>query len=172
MKEDFVDLSKFVDKKVAVYFADGSLPRTGIIEKKSVGRHCYSFGRFLYDREGHELANSHYNIVGIQEIQETTMAPELENQLKSIPEHNRIQLFSFGSNTAKLFTLVEHFQHLMDQGWEELEISTPKGVEVGELAFFSVRKRTETTKEYLERMGLNTKDKQRAAFEALKKVLN
>lgn len=166
-----IDLSQFIGKKVAVYFADGSLPRTGIIEKKSVGWHCYSFGRFLYDREGHELRNSHYNIIEIREIRETTMAPELENQLKSIPEHNRFQLFSFGSNTAKLSTLVEHFQHLMDQGWEELEISTPEGVEVGELAFFSVRSRTETTQEYLTRMGLDTKDKQRAALEALKESL-
>jgi hypothetical protein len=166
-----IDLSQYIGKKVAVYF-DGSLPRTGIIEKKSVGRHCYSFGRFLYDREGHELANSHYNIIEIREIRETTMASELEKQLKLTSDRNRIQLFSFGSNTAKLSTLVEHFQHLMDQGWEELEISTPKGVEVGELAFFSVRSRMETAQEYLTRMGLDTKDKQWAALEALRGVLN
>jgi hypothetical protein len=168
-----INLSEFVNKKVVVRFRDQTLPREGTVLKKSVGWHCYAFGSFLYNIRGEEVANHNHDICEICElIDKPTESTTLKKQLKQIPVRFRIQLFSSGSQRAKLKELVDHFQSLIDSGHEKLEIEFgPKVREAAEIGFYAVKFREETADEYLVRMGLDTKEKQSCVYEALKSTL-
>lgn len=76
-------------------------------------------------------------------------------QPRQVSQHTRVQLFSFGSKKVQINDLIAILERLRDEeGCTDFEMNPPPQAEVGEISFYGVKQRPETTSEVLERNGL------------------